>query len=106
MAWIYLIIAGLLEIVWASWLKKTDGFTRLGPSVITIGVMCVSFYLLGVALKTLPTGTGYAVWVGIGAVGTAILGVLFLGEPVTPLRLVSIVLIILGVIGLRLAEGP
>jgi len=72
MAWIYLIIAGLLEVVWASLLKKTDGFTRLGPSLLTIGVMCVSFYLLGVALKTLPTGTGYAVWVGIGAVGTAL----------------------------------
>ncbi len=72
MAWIYLIIAGLLEVVWASWLKKTDGFTRLGPSLSTIGVKCVSFYLLGVALKTLPTGTGYAVWVGIGAVGTAL----------------------------------
>ena len=105
MAWIYLIIAGLLEIVWASWLKKTDGFTKLGPSVITIGVMCVSFYLLGLALKTLPTGTGYAVWVGIGAVGTALIGLLFLGESATLLRIVSIALIVLGVIGLRLAEG-
>ena len=105
MAWIYLIIAGLLEIVWASWLKKTDGFTKLGPSLLTLALMGVSFYLLSLALRTLPTGTGYAVWVGIGAVGTAILGVLFLGEPATAMRLISIGLIILGVIGLRLAEG-
>ena len=91
--------------VWASWLKKTDGFTKLGPSLITVGVMCVSFYLLGLALKTLPTGTGYAVWVGIGAVGTALVGLLWLGESATWLRVVSIALIVLGVIGLRLAEG-
>ena len=105
MAWIYLLIAGLLEIVWASWLKKTDGFTRLGPSLITVGVMIVGFYLLGLAMRTLPTSTGYAIWVGIGAVGTALVGILFLGEPATWMRLVSIALIVLGVIGLRLAEG-
>ena len=86
-------------------MAQADGFTRLGPSVITIGVMCVSFYLLGLALKTLPTGTGYAVWVGIGAVGTALVGLLWLGESATLLRIVSIALIVLGVIGLRLAEG-
>src|SRR4028119_2386308 len=105
MAWIYLIVAGLLEVVWAVLLKRTEGFTKLGPSVITLLTMIASFYLLSVALKTLPTGTGYAVWVGIGAVGTAIFGILYLGEPATALRLASIGLIILGVIGLRLAEG-
>lgn len=105
MAWIYLVIAGLLEVVWAVLLKRTEGFTKLGPSVLTLAAMVGSFYLLSVALKTLPTGTGYAVWVGIGAVGTAILGVLFLGEPATAMRLISIGLIILGVIGLRVAEG-
>ena len=105
MAWIYLVIAGLLEVVWALLLKKTEGFTRLGPSVLTLAAMGVSFYLLSVALKTLPTGTGYAVWVGIGAVGTAIFGLLFLGEPANALRIGSIALIVLGVIGLRLAEG-
>lgn len=105
MAWIYLIVAGLLEVVWALLLKRTEGFTKLGPSLLTLATMGVSFYLLSVALRTLPTGTGYAVWVGIGAVGTAIFGVLFLGETANALRLVSIGLIILGVIGLRLAEG-
>lgn len=105
MAWIYLIIAGLLEVVWALLLKKTEGFTKLGPSLLTLAAMGVSFYLLSIALRTLPTGTGYAVWVGIGAVGTAIFGLLFLGEPANALRIASIALIVLGVIGLRLAEG-
>ena len=106
MAWLYLIIAGLLEVVWASWLKKTDGFTKLGPSLITIGVMCVSFYLLGVALKTLPTGTGYAVWVGIGAVGTALVGLVARGDAATPARLGFLALLVVAVAGLKLVgEG-
>lgn len=105
MAWIYLIVAGLLEIAWAVSLKRTEGFTRLGPSLVTLALMGVSFYLLSLALRTLPTGTGYAVWVGIGAAGTALIGILFLGEPRTALRLASLALIVLGVIGLRLAEG-
>lgn len=105
MAWIYLIIAGLLEVVWAVSLKRTEGFTRLGPSLFTLVAMVASFYLLSVALKTLPTGTGYAVWVGIGAVGTALFGIFFLGEPKSALRLASIALIVLGVIGLRLGGG-
>lgn len=104
MAWIYLIVAGLLEIAWAVSLKRTEGFTRLGPSVVTLALMGLSFYLLSLALRTLPTGTGYAVWVGIGAAGTALIGIFFLGEPRTALRLASLALIVLGVIGLRLAE--
>ena len=105
MAWIYLILAGLLEIGWAVLLKKTDGFTRLGPSVATFVLYIGSIWLLSLALRTLPTSTGYAVWVGIGAVGTALIGLLFLGEPATALRLASIALIILGVLGLHWAEG-
>lgn len=105
MAWFYLIVAGLLEIVWAVTLKRTEGFTRLGPTMVTLAAMGLSFYLLGIALRTLPTGTGYAVWVGIGAAGTAAIGILWLGEAATAGRLISIALILLGVIGLRLAEG-
>lgn len=105
MAWIYLILAGLLEIGWAILLKKTDGFTRPGPSAATFVLYIASIWFLSLALRTLPTSTGYAVWVGIGAVGTALIGLLFLGEPATALRLVSIALIILGVLGLHWAEG-
>lgn len=105
MAWVYLIIAGLLEVVWAVNLKETHGFTRLWPSVYTITAMIGSFWLLSVALKTLPTGTGYAIWVGIGAVGTALFGIFVLGEPRNTLRLVSIGLIVAGVIGLRLGSA-
>lgn len=105
MAWVYLIIAGLLEVVWAVNLKETQGFTRFWPSVYTLAAMIASFWLLSVALKTLPTGTGYAIWVGIGAVGTALFGIFVLGEPRNTLRLVSIGLIVAGVIGLRLGSG-
>lgn len=105
MAWVILIVAGLLEIVWAVTLKRTEGFTRLGPSLVTLAAMVASFWLLSQSMKTLPTGTSYAVWVGIGAAGTALVGILFLGEPRTAFRLVSLALILLGVIGLRLAEG-
>lgn len=105
MAWVILIVAGLLEIVWAVTLKRTEGFTRLGPSLVTLAAMVASFYLLSQAMKTLATGTSYAVWVGIGAAGTALIGILFLGEPRTGFRLASLALILLGVIGLRIAEG-
>ncbi len=101
MDWIYLIIAGLLEIVWASTLKYTDGFTKPVPSLITISTLAASFILLAQALKTLPTGTGYAVWTGIGVVGTAIIGSLFLGEPRDLPRFVCIGLIVIGIVGLR-----
>lgn len=104
MNWLFLIVAGLFEIVWAISLKYTQGFSRLGPSILTIGAMVFSFYLLSVSLRTLPLGTAYAVWVGIGAVGTAIAGVLLFGESVTTLKLVSLILVISGIIGLKLAS--
>jgi len=103
-SWFYLILAGLLEIVWASTLKQTQGFTRLGPSIFTAVLYFVSLYFLSLGLRDLPASSGYALWVGIGAVGTALVGILFLGEPKSALRLISIALIVLGVIGLRLAE--
>lgn len=102
MAWVYLAAAGLLEIVWAIGLKYTDGFTRLTPSVITIGAMVASVALLGIALRDLPVGTGYAVWTGIGTVGTAILGMIVFNEPATAFRLASIGLIVAGIVGLKL----
>jgi quaternary ammonium compound-resistance protein SugE len=102
MAWTYLFFAGLFEIGWAIGLKYTDGFTRLVPTIWTIASMIVSLLLLGLALKTLPVGTGYAVWTGIGTVGTAILGIVLFGEPATILRLASIGLILSGIIGLKL----
>ena len=103
MAWTYLIMAGLFEIGWAIGLKYTEGFTRLWPTVWTAGSMLASICLLGLALKSLPVGTGYAVWTGIGAVGTAILGIYFFAEPATLFRLLSIGLILSGIIGLKLA---
>lgn len=105
MAWTYLFLAGLFEIGWAIGLKYTDGFTRPVPTVLTAGSMIVSVILLGLALKTLPVGTGYAVWTGIGTVGTAILGIYLLGEPATALRLACIGLIVAGILGLKLASG-
>lgn len=102
MAWIYLTIAGLFEVGWAIGLKYTEGFTRLLPSLWTIASMILSIVLLGLALKTLPVGTAYAVWTGIGAVGTATLGIVLFGEPATALRLASIALIIAGIVGLKL----
>ncbi|NUN64869.1 quaternary ammonium compound efflux SMR transporter SugE [Pseudanabaena biceps] len=101
MDWIYLIIAGLLEVVWASSLKYTDGFTKPLPSLLTLATLTTSLILLAQALKTLPIGTGYAVWTGIGVVGTAIIGSLFLGEPRDLPRFICISLIVLGIAGLR-----
>lgn len=105
MAWLVLVIAGLLEVVWAIGLKHTAGFTKLWPSVITLVTMGASFYLLSVALRTLPLGTAYAVWVGIGAIGTAIAGIVLFQEAATPLKLVSFVLVIAGIVGLRVASA-
>lgn len=105
MAWTSLIIAGLLEIGWAVGLKYTNGFSRLWPSVVTIGAMIASFALLAQALKTIPIGTGYAVWTGIGAAGTALFGMAFLGESREVLRIVCIVLIVAGVLGLKFASA-
>ena len=102
MAWLLLLIAGLLEVGWAVGLKYTEGFTRLVPSVLTLICMAGSMGVLGLALKTLPMGTAYAVWTGIGAVGTAALGIYLFGEPATALRLASIGLIVAGIIGLKL----
>ena len=101
MAWLSLLIAGLLEICWAIGLKYTEGFTRLWPSVLTIGAMILSMAFLGLALKTLPVGTAYAVWTGIGAVGTVILGIILFAEPATAVRLGCIGLILAGIIGLK-----
>ncbi len=101
MAWVYLILAGICEIGWAIGLKYTHGFSKLWPSVFTLSTALFSFYLLAQALKTLPVGTGYAVWTGIGAVGTAILGMLILGEPRETGRIVCILLIVAGVLGLK-----
>ena len=105
MHWFYLVLAGLLEVAWAFGMKHTDGFTRLWPSVFTIVTMIFSFALLSVALRALPLGTGYAVWTGIGAVGTAIVGIAFLGESTNVFRLLSILLIAAGIIGLKVAPG-
>lgn len=104
LAWLLLVVAGLLEVGWAIGLKYTEGFTRWGPSVLTLGAMVLSVLLLGLAMKTLPVGTSYAVWVGIGAVGTAGLGMLLFGEPATVARLLSLGLIVAGIVGLKLAS--
>ena len=102
MAWLYLFIAGLFEIGWAIGLKYTEGFSRIVPSLLTVGAMIISITLLGIALKTLPVGTAYAVWTGIGAVGTAALGIYLFGDPATVARLASIGLIVAGIVGLKL----
>src|SRR5690606_8159013 len=97
-----LFVAGLFEIGWAIGLKYTDGFTRPLPTILTIGSMIISMAMLGLALKTLPVGTGYAVWTGIGTVGTALLGIWLMGEPATAIRLACIALIVCGILGLKL----
>ena len=103
MPWIILVLAGLFEIGWAIGLKYTEGFTRLWPSVGTIVAMVISLGLLGIAMKSLPVGTAYAVWVGVGAVGTVILGIVLFDEPLNALRVGSVVLIVAGLVGLKLA---
>ena len=104
MAWVWLVAAGGLEIVWAIALKQSAGFTRLAPSIVFVVAGIASFVLLAQALKSIPLGTGYAVWTGIGAVGTATYGIWFLGEATDALRLASIVLIVAGIAGLKLAS--
>ncbi|KIQ98142.1 quaternary ammonium compound efflux SMR transporter SugE [Lysobacter sp. A03] len=103
MNWILLLTAGLFEIAWAIGLKYSEGFTRLWPTVGTLVAMAISVWMLGIAMKNLPVGTAYAIWVGVGAVGTVILGVVLFDEPVNALRIGSVALIIAGMIGLKLA---
>ena len=103
MSWVILTVAGLFEVGWAIGLKYTEGFTRLWPTVGTILSMIASLWLLGIAMKSLPVGTAYAVWVGVGAVGTVVLGIVLFEEPATTARLVSVGLIIAGIVGLKLA---
>lgn len=105
MNWAILVVAGLFEIGWAVGLKYTEGFTRLWPTLGTVASMAISVWLLGIAMKTLPMGTAYAVWVGIGAVGTVMLGILLFDEPANPMRLISLVLIGAGILGLKLATA-
>jgi quaternary ammonium compound-resistance protein SugE len=104
MSWFYLLLAGLLEIVWAIGLKYTAGFTKLVPSVITIVAMIASVWFLALALRTIPVGTGYAIWTGIGAVGTAILGIILFAEPATAARLTAIGVIVAGILALKLVS--
>ena len=103
MAWVILVLAGLFEVGWAIGLKYTGGFTRLWPTIWTIAAMIISLWLLGIAMKSLPVGTAYSIWVGVGAVGTVILGIVLLGEPANAARLISVTFIIAGIIGLKLA---
>ena len=103
MPWLILLLAGLFEIAWAIGLKYTEGFTRVAPTAITLALLAVSVYLLSVALRSIPVGTGYAVWTGIGVVGTTILGILLFDEPRGFLRIASIALILLGLVGVRLS---
>lgn len=105
MAWLYLGFAGLLEIVWASFLKQSEGFTRLTPSVITLVAMVGSFWLLALAMRSLPLGTAYAIWTGIGAVGAFVVGIVVMGEAATLGRIVSVALLITGMVGLKLSSG-
>ena len=102
MAWAYLVVAGLFEIVWALGMKRTEGFTKLGPTLWTLAAMGVSFALLGFAVRSIPVGTAYAVWTSIGAAGTAVLGILLYKEPATAARVACIALIVAGTIGLKL----
>jgi len=104
-AWLLLLAAGLLEVIWAVGLKYTDGFSRLMPSIITIAAMIASVWLLALALKSIPVGTGYAVWTGIGAVGTAILGIVLFNEAASAARLACIGLIVVGIFGLKLVSN-
>ncbi len=101
MAWVYLIAAGVLEVVWAYFMKQSQGFTRLVPSVLTVGTMMVSFGMLSIAMRTLPLGTAYTIWTGIGAVGAFAVGIVALGESVNPLRLLAALLIVAGMVLLK-----
>ncbi|MEW6305240.1 MAG: quaternary ammonium compound efflux SMR transporter SugE [Verrucomicrobiota bacterium] len=106
MAWLFLTLAGVLEIVWLISMKYTNGFTKLWPSLVTVAAMCGSMWLVSLSLKTIPAGTAYAVWTGIGAAGGAIAGIVLFGESREFLRLGSIALIVLGIVGLKLTSSP
>lgn len=105
MAWVFLLAAGLLEVVWAFTMKLSQGFTRVGPSLVTILAMLVSFGLLSISMKTLPLGTAYTVWTGIGAVGAFVVGVVALGEPLTAMRIAAAVLIVSGLVLMKLSAA-
>lgn len=105
MSWIYLIVAALFEIVWAYAMKQSAGFTRLVPSLVTISAMLVSFWLLSVAMRSIPLGAAYTIWTGIGAVGTFVLGIVFLAEPASALRITAAVLIVSGLVLMKIASG-
>jgi len=105
MNWAILVVAGLFEVGWAIGLKYTNGFTRLWPTVWTVLSMIISLGLLGVAMKALPVGTAYSVWVGVGAIGTVILGIVLLGEPASAARMISVALILAGIVGLKLSSA-
>lgn len=105
MAWVYLLLAGVLEVVWAFAMKSSDGFSKLTPSIITIVAMIASFGLLAVAMKSLPLGTAYTIWTGIGAVGAFIVGIAVLGEPVNAWRILAAVLIISGLVMMKVSSG-
>ena len=105
MTWLILALAGLFEMGWAIGLKYTDGFSRLLPTIWTVVAMIISLWLLGISMKTLPVGTAYSVWVGVGAVGTVILGIVLFGEPANTGRLISVALIVAGIIGLKLTTA-
>ena len=105
MAWVFLACAGLLEVVWSSFLKLSEGFTKLGFSIVTVAGMLASFYFLSQAMKTLPLGTAYAIWTGIGAVGSVAVGILVFKEPVTAARIFFTVLLLTGIIGIKLTSS-
>jgi quaternary ammonium compound-resistance protein SugE len=105
MAWVYLLLAGILEVIWAYTMKSSDGFTRLWPSVITLVTMALSFGLLAVAMKSLPLGTTYTIWTGIGAIGAFTVGIVVLGEPVNALRILAAILIVSGLVLMKLSSG-
>ena len=105
MAWVYLAVAGLLEVVWAFSMKKSEGFTLLTPTIITIVMMIASFGLLSIAMKTLPLGTAYTIWTGIGAVGAFAVGVMVLGEAMTPMRVLAAILIVSGLVMMKLSSS-
>ena len=105
MNWAILVVAGLFEVGWAIGLKYTDGFTRLWPTVGTVLAMIISLGLLGIAMKSLPVGTAYSVWVGVGAVGTVILGIVLLGEAASTARMISVALILAGIVGLKISTA-
>lgn len=104
MAWLYLVIAGIFEIVWAYAMKQSHGFSRLTPSLVTFGAMFVSFGLLAVAMRTIPLGTAYTIWTGIGAAGAFLVGIIFLAEPVNPARVIAALLIVSGLVLMKLSS--